>query len=117
MTRLYLEKFVWDWEDYLNEVLKQFPDAEVYEEVANNSSTLESTIFTVPNKISGGGDLSAGNLEYFFSIRFLNFLNFSIKFLNVLNFICYHKFIKHFVISILPIATYSQDMSDHTINI
>ena len=43
------------------------PDEEVYEEVTNDSSTLESTFFTGLNKIRARGDLSADNLEYFFN--------------------------------------------------
>ena len=43
------------------------PDEEVYEEVTNDPSTLESTIFTALNKIRARGDLSAENLEYFFN--------------------------------------------------
>ena len=58
---------VWDREDYLKEVHKQLADEEVYEEVTNDPSTLESTIFTALNKIRGRGDLSADNLEYFFN--------------------------------------------------
>ena len=42
-------------------------DEEVYEEVTNDPSTLESTIFTALNKIRARGDLSADNLEYFFN--------------------------------------------------
>ena len=42
-------------------------DEEVYEEVTNDLSTLESTIFTALNKIRARGDLSADNLEYFFN--------------------------------------------------
>ena len=42
-------------------------DKEVYEEVTNDPSTLESTIFTALNKIRARGDLSADNLEYFFN--------------------------------------------------
>ena len=58
---------VWDREDYLKEVHKQLSDEEVYEEVTNDSSTLESTIFTALNKIRDRGDLSVDNLEYFFN--------------------------------------------------
>ena len=42
-------------------------DEEVYEEVTNDPSILESTIFTALNKIRARGDLSADNLEYFFN--------------------------------------------------
>ena len=58
---------VWDREDYLKEAHKQLSDEEVYEEVTNDPSTLESTIFTALNKIRAKGDLSADNLEYFFN--------------------------------------------------
>ena len=58
---------VWDREDYLKEAHKQLSDDEVYEEVTNDPSTLESTIFTALNKIRARGDLSADNLEYFFN--------------------------------------------------
>ena len=58
---------VWDKEDYLKEVHKQLSDEEVYEEVTNDPSTLESPIFTVLNKIRSRGDLPANNLEYFFN--------------------------------------------------
>ena len=37
---------VWDREDYLKEAHKQLSDEEVYEEVTNDPSALESTIFT-----------------------------------------------------------------------
>ena len=47
---------VWDREDYLKEVHKQLSDEEVYEEVTNDSSTLESTIFTALNMIRARGD-------------------------------------------------------------
>ena len=56
---------IWDREDYLKEVHKQLSDEEVYEEVTNDPSTLESTIFTALYKIRAKGDLSADNLEYF----------------------------------------------------
>ena len=46
---------------------KQLSDEDVYEEVTNDPSTLESTIFTALNKMRAGGDLSADNLEYFFN--------------------------------------------------
>ena len=42
-------------------------DEEVYEEVTNDPSTLESTIFNALNEIRARGDLSADNLEYFFN--------------------------------------------------
>ena len=58
---------VWDREDYLKEAHKQLSDEEVYEEVTNDPSSLESTIFTALNKIRARGDLSADNLEYFFN--------------------------------------------------
>ena len=58
---------VWDREDYLKEAHKQLSDEEVYEEVTNDPSTLESTNFTALNKIRARGHLSAGNLKYFFS--------------------------------------------------
>ena len=58
---------VWDRENYLKEAHKQLPDEEVYEEVTNDPSTLESTIFNALNKIRARGDLSADNLEYFFN--------------------------------------------------
>ena len=58
---------VWDREHYLKEEHKQLSDKKVYEEVKNNSSSLESTIFISLNKIRGRGDLSSDNLEYFFN--------------------------------------------------
>ena len=58
---------VWDREDYLKEAHKELLDEEIYEEVTNDSSTLESNIFVGLNKISARGDLSADNLEYFFN--------------------------------------------------
>ena len=60
------EVVVWDREDYLEEAHKQLSDEEVYEEVTNDPSTLESTIFNALNKIRARGDLSAENLGYFF---------------------------------------------------
>ena len=54
-------------EDYLKEAHNQLSDEEVYEEVTNDPSTLESTIFNALNKIRARGDLSADNLEYFFN--------------------------------------------------
>ena len=56
---------IWDREDYLKEVHKRLSDEEVYGEVTNYPSTLESTIFTALTKIRAKGDLSADNLEYF----------------------------------------------------
>ena len=58
---------VWDREDYLKEAHKQLPDEEVFEDVNNDHSTIESTTFTAQNKITARGDLSADNLEYFFN--------------------------------------------------
>ena len=58
---------VWDREDYLKETHKRLLDEEIYEEVTNDSSTLESNIFAGLNKIRARGDLSADNLEYFFN--------------------------------------------------
>ena len=52
-------------------------DEEVYEEVTNNPSALECTIFTAVNKIRAGGDLSAETLEYFF-IKSPKFSRFSL---------------------------------------
>ena len=60
------EVAVWDRKDYLKEH-KQFSDEEVCEEVTNDPTALESTIFTALNKIRARGDLSADNLEYFFN--------------------------------------------------
>ena len=60
------EVVVWDREDYLEKAHKQLSDEEVYEEVTNDPSTLESTIFNALNKIRARGDLSAENLGYFF---------------------------------------------------
>ena len=54
-------------EDYLKEAHKQLSDEEVYEEVTNDLSTIEGTIFTALNKIRAGGDLSSDNFEYFFN--------------------------------------------------
>ena len=54
-------------EDYIKEVHKQLSDEEFYEEVTNDPSTLESTIFTALKKIRARGDLSVDNLEYFFN--------------------------------------------------
>ena len=58
---------IWDIEDYLKEAHRQFSNEEVYEEVKNDPSTFESTIFTALNKIRDRGDLSADNLQYFFN--------------------------------------------------
>ena len=58
---------VWDREDYLKEAHQQLSDKEVYDEVTNDPSTLESTIFNALNKIRARGDLSADNLEYLFN--------------------------------------------------
>ena len=58
---------VWDKEVYLKGAHKQFSDEEIYEEITNDPSTLESTIFTALNKIRARGDLSADNLEHFFN--------------------------------------------------
>ena len=58
---------VWDIEDYLKDMHKQLSEEYVYEEVTNDPSTLESTIFTAINKVRARGDLSDGNLEYFFN--------------------------------------------------
>ena len=58
---------VCDREDYLKEAHKQLSDKEVYKEVTNDLSILESTIFNALNKIRARGDLSADNLEYFFN--------------------------------------------------
>ena len=61
------EVVVWYREDYLKEAHKQLSDEEVHEEVTNDPSTLESTIFNAVNKIRARGDLSVDNLEYFFN--------------------------------------------------
>ena len=58
---------VWEREDFLKEAHKQLSDEEVYEEVTNDPSTLEGTIFTALNQIRARGDLPADNLEYFFN--------------------------------------------------
>ena len=52
------EVVVCDKEDYLKEAHEQFSDEKVYEEVNNDPSTLESTIFTFLNRIRARGDLS-----------------------------------------------------------
>ena len=60
---------LWDREDYLKEPHKhkQLSDEEVYEDVTNDLSTFEVTIFSALNRIRGSRDLSAANLEYFFN--------------------------------------------------
>ena len=58
---------VWDREDYLKEAHQQLSYKEVYEDVTNDPSTLESIIFNALNKIRDRGDLPADNLEYFFN--------------------------------------------------
>ena len=55
-----------DKEDYLKEAHKDFSDKKVYEDVKNDPSILENTIFAAFNKIRGRCDLSSDNLEYFF---------------------------------------------------
>ena len=74
---------VWDREDYLKGAHKQLSDEEVYEEVTNDPSTLESTIFNALNKIGATGDLPADNLEYFFNKdpKFARFIYYQ-KFIN-----------------------------------
>ena len=52
---------VWNREDYLKEEHKQLSNKEVYEKVADDPSTLESTIFTALNKIRAKSDLSTKN--------------------------------------------------------
>ena len=52
---------------YLKEAHKQFSHEEVYEEVPNDPSALESTIFTTLSKVRARWDVSADNLEYFFN--------------------------------------------------
>ena len=42
-------------------------DEEVYEEVTNDPSTIENTIFIALKKIRAGKDLPPDNLEYFFN--------------------------------------------------
>ena len=56
---------LWDRDDYLKEVHNQLLDEEVYEEVTNDPSTLESNFFTALNRIRTRSDLYADNLEYF----------------------------------------------------
>ena len=46
---------------------KQLSDKEVFEEITNDPSTLESTIFNALNNIMARGDQFADNLEYFFN--------------------------------------------------
>ena len=53
------EVVVCDREDYLKEAHKQLSNEEVYEEVTNDPSTNESTIFNALNKIRVRGDFSA----------------------------------------------------------
>ena len=66
---------VWNREVYLKEAHKQLSDEEVYVEVTNDPSTIESTIFIALNKIRAREDLSADNLEYFFNkdLKFARF--------------------------------------------
>ena len=52
------EVAVCDKEDYLKEAHDQFSDEKVYEEVNNDPSTLETTIFTALNRIRARADLS-----------------------------------------------------------
>ena len=75
---------VWGREEYLKEVHNQLFDKNVYEEVTNYPSTLESTIFNALNMINPivypSGDLSANISEYFFNkypkfARFYLFIN------------------------------------------
>ena len=54
---------VWDRE----EAHKQLSDEEVYEDVTNDPSALESTIFIALIKIRARGDFSADTAEYFFN--------------------------------------------------
>ena len=61
--------------DYLEEAHKQLSDQDVYEEVTDDPSTLESTIFTAINKIRTRGYFSSDNFQ-FFSIRILILLDF-----------------------------------------
>ena len=77
---------VWDREDYLKEAHKQLSDKEVYEEVTNDSPTLESAILTALNKINARSDLSADTLECLMRIR------------NVLHITCYQKFINCYTV-------------------
>ena len=58
---------VWEREDYRKQARKQLSDEEVYEEIINDQSILESTIFTALSNIRVRGDLSANNLEYLFN--------------------------------------------------
>ena len=57
----------WDRETFLKEAHKQLSDEEVYEEVTNDPSTLESTFLTALSKTRVRGDLSADTSEYFFN--------------------------------------------------
>ena len=61
--------------DRKEEAHKQLSDQDVYEEVTDDPSTLESTIFTAINKIRTRGYFSSDNFE-FFSIRILIWLDF-----------------------------------------
>ena len=45
------EVVIWDRDDYLKEAHKQLSDEQLYEEVKNDPSTLESTTFTALSKI------------------------------------------------------------------
>ena len=56
------EVVVRDREDYLKEAHKQLSNEEIYEEVTNDPSTIESTIFNALNKIRVRGDFSAETL-------------------------------------------------------
>ena len=69
-------------------------DEEVYEEVTNDPSTLESTIFTALNKIRARGDFSADNFEFF-----------SIRIPILLDFICYQKFINVYIMFLVPVIS------------
>ena len=55
---------VWDCENYLKEASKQLEDKEVYLEVLNDSSALESIIKSLEN-IRKRRDLSQDTLNYF----------------------------------------------------
>ena len=67
---------VWGIENYFKKMYKLLSNEEVYEEVTFDSSNFESTIFTALNKIRNRGDLSTNTMEYFFSIKTLNLLDF-----------------------------------------
>ena len=58
---------VWNREDYLKEAHKQLSAEDVYEELKNDPSNLQSTIFTALNKISTKGNLFVDALGYFFN--------------------------------------------------